>query len=58
MSVNIGWPQGIALALMFADACACAYLHGRVTKKKWNFWVKSVEVMAWFMLLAWGGFFK
>jgi hypothetical protein len=58
MELHIGWPQGVILAMCLADLCCVAFLHGRKTEKKWNFWVKVADVALLLAVLAWGGFFR
>lgn len=58
MSLHVGWPQAIVVAmLLLTDAFAIAN-HGKVRSVRSNGWVSVTFTALWMAVLYWGGFFS
>lgn len=55
--MNIGWPEGIVLAIMAFKLVATAALNGSPRKGNFNFPLQLCSAGFSFWLLWWGGFF-
>ena len=58
MGINIGWPEGIYLAIVFLSAGLHLGRHGEAINMKYNFWGRLIAAAALLGLLYWGGFFS
>ena len=56
MSVNIGAPQAILLALFFTSLVINCVENGKQTTTHW--WASAIGIAVDLALLAWGGFFS
>lgn len=56
MTVNIGAPQAILLALYFMSLVSNCVMDGRQTTTHW--WASAISLAVNLALLAWGGFFS
>jgi hypothetical protein len=57
MEFNVGWPEGILIALALFGILVTAASHGK-DKGKHNFPVTFMAVLIEMILLLWGGFFS
>lgn len=55
--MNIGWPQGLALAWLFLGICLHASKNGRPRDGHYDLGSALITNAAFIGLLAWGGFF-
>ena len=56
MSVNIGAPQAIILALYFASLVVNCVSDGKQYTTHW--WASAISIAVIIAILAWGGFFS
>lgn len=56
MSVNIGVPQAIILAIYLMSLIGCCVGDGEQTTTHW--WASAISVAVIISILAWGGFFS
>ena len=56
MTVNIGAPQAILLALYLASCASNCVQDGKQTTTHW--WASAISIAVVLALLAWGGFFS
>lgn len=54
--MNIGWPEGILLALMFISLTSNAVMHGK-PRDAYSFPIAMVNFMICVLLLYLGGYF-
>ncbi|MCT8003264.1 hypothetical protein NZL82_15415 [Sphingomonas sanguinis] len=55
--MNIGWPQGILLALLFLSVCLHASKNGRPREGHYDLGASMLTAAIWVGLTYWGGFF-
>lgn len=56
MSVNIGVPQAIILAIYSMSLIVCCVNDGEQTTNHW--WASAISIAVVIAVLAWGGFFS
>lgn len=56
MTLNIGVPQAILLALYLSSFAVCCVKNGEQSTLNW--WSSAIAIAVVLALLAWGGFFS
>jgi hypothetical protein len=54
--MNIGWPEGILLGLIFIEICVAMSCHGQ-PRGNYNAGLRLFDAALLLGLLVWGGFF-
>jgi hypothetical protein len=57
LTMHIGWPQGILLALVAFGLFVSALEHGKPRSNQ-NAWLTLIATVIQLALLVWGGFFR
>jgi hypothetical protein len=57
MTIHVGWPQGVLLALMVLSQIVVTTKHGQ-DHTPYNAWIELWFNFVIFVIVAWGGFFK
>ena len=58
MSIHIGGPQIIILALYLPSLAMNIYKHDKPRDGKYNGWACAIVTLGLFAVLAWGGFWS
>lgn len=57
-NVNIGWPEGLILLIIFLNICLAASYNGQPRKGTYNLGLQLFGSAISVSLLYWGGFFS